>query len=296
MKIPKIIKSPKRLFRIAIILLLIVIFVFMFVCIYDYILINSGVAKRLHLDLWDWFALLVAAFSLCFTVLTWWSQDQTRENTTRLSSKDYRDMLVSSYYNIVRNTINLYSLSECLKDKYSCCYPSEEYLQKLKLYLFDANQISSQNIPKHYYGKFQRIAEICHYFNLHIDATQKHLSSGVIGIDIKKRDMESLKSMHWLVASEIMKTINYICPNEEESNRDLVCGQFIEIARNFSLPAENSDNNSDDRFYISNDLGFLTSLFGQNHDAILKMLNSAIKSHLGKRPDGYSRIPLIPIR
>lgn len=202
----------------------------MFVCIYDAVLVNNGVARKLHLDMWDWFALLVATFTLCITIMTWWSQDQTRENTTRLSTKDYRTILVSSYYNIVRNTINLYSLSECLKNKYSNYYPSEEYLQKLKLHMFDVGQVYTQNIPQEYYGKFMRITEICHYFNIHIDSTQKHLSSKSIGIDIKERDMETLKAMHWLVATEILKLIDYICPNDKgHINHNIVCNKLVEV-------------------------------------------------------------------
>lgn len=299
MKIPRIVKSPKRLFRIFVILFLLVILSLLSICIYDCILDDSGVARKLHLDMWDWFALLVAAILLLFTVLTWWSQDQTRENTTRLSTVDYRDMLVSCYYNIVRNTINLYSLSECLKDRYTGYYPSEEYLQKLKLYLFDANQISSQDIPKYYYGHFQRIAELCRYFNFHIDATQKHLSSRVIGGDIKKRDMDALVSMNWLVASEIMKTINFICPNEEYGNRDLVREQFIKVTGHF-CPDIASFQDIDHLPYINkHNVKFLTILFEdrqEDYDATLKALNAAIKWHLGNRPDGYPRIGLIPIR
>lgn len=298
MRISKIIKQPKHIFQIITFILLLLILLFMIVCIYDYTIGNGSVAKKLHLNIWDWFTLLVAAFSLCFTILTWWSQDQTRENTTKLSPKDYRNMLISCYYNIVRNTINLYSLAECLKDKYSYYYPSEEYLQKLKLYLFDASQTSSQNIPLYYYGNFQRISELCRYFNIHIDVTQKHLSSREITINIKKRDMEYLKSMHWLIASEIMKTINYICPDDKESNFNLVCREFINVVENFN-PHTVLPKNSDHTLYIQKDsVEFLMDLFKPNqndYDQIIKALNSTIEWHLGQRPDGYSRIPLIPI-
>ena len=158
---------------------------------------------------------------------------------------------------------------------------------------------SAENIPKYYYGHFQRIAELCRYFNFHIDATQKHLSSRVIGGDIKKRDMDALVSMNWLVASEIMKTINFICPNEEYGNRDLVREQFIKVTGHF-CPDIASFQDIDHLPYINkHNVKFLTILFEdrqEDYDATLKALNAAIKWHLGNRPDGYPRIGLIPIR
>ncbi len=300
MKKPRISKSPKHLFRISIILSLIVLFVVMVVCIYDHVVTNSNVAKKLHLDIWDWFALLVAAFSLLLTTMTWWSQDQTRENTTRLNTEDYRRILVSCYYNIVRNTINLYSLSKCLEGKYSRYYPSEEYLQKMKLYLFDASLIPSQNTPKDYYGNFQRIEELCRYFNYHIDATQKHLSSGFIDIDIKKRDMETLKKMHWLIASEILKTIDFICPNDMDKNIKMVRNKFIDNTKRFcSESDQQQETDKTSSFFNERGIIFLTKLFNtqQDYDTIINMLISAIESRLREFHDGdNSKIPLIPIR
>lgn len=233
MKISKIIKYPKYLFRIIVVLLLILLIVLLVVFILDYTIIRHGLTSGLNLDRWDWLALIVAAFSLCITVLTWWSQDQTRENTTRLDTKEYRDILIGSYYNIVRNTISIYSLSAIMEDKYSGFYPSEEYLQKLKLSLFDVDQIPSQNIPKYYRSQFQRIAELCRYFNLHIDSTQKHLSSKAMLLEIKMRDMETLKAMHWLLAFEILKVLDFICPDDGDINRDLVRGKISKVVNYF---------------------------------------------------------------
>ncbi len=298
MIIRRLLKSPKRLFRYFVMLLLAMLLIFMFICIYDAILVNSGVARKLHLDMWDWFALLVAAFSLCFTIMTWWSQDQTRENTAKLSTEDYRQVLADSYYNIVRNTINLYSLAVCLKNKYSEYYPSEEYLQKLKLHMFDAGQVYSQNIPQMYYGKFQCIAELCHYFNLHIDATQKHLSSKSIDTEIKMRDMETLKAMHWLVSAEMMKIIDYICPEDAGStNRNIVSAKFKEIASHFAANDFSSRKNEYPSYIGTDNISFLKVLFEsqQELETVINMLDSAIHSHLGNRADGYKKIPLIPI-
>lgn len=296
MKMAKIIKYPKHPFRVIVVLLLILLIVLLVVFILDYTITKHGLTSGLNLDRWDWLALIVAAFSLCITVLTWWSQDQTRENTTRLDTKDYRDILVGSYYNIVRNTINLYSLSAFMKDKYSAFYPSEEYLQKLKLSLFDVDQIPSQNIHKCYRSQFQRIAELCHYFNLHIDSTQKHLSTDSMPLDIKIRDMKTLKAMHWLLASEIMKVLDFICPNDMDINKDLVRCKISKVVNHFH-PKDNSSVTLKTYNHIGIDKEkFLDGLYEgvDGYDEILKNLNDTIHYHLVADSNGNNKIPLIP--
>lgn len=296
MKIAKLIKYPKYLFRVIVVLLLILLIALLVIFILDYTITKHGLTSGLNLDRWDWLALIVAAFSLCITVLTWWSQDQTRENTTRLDTKDYRDILVSSYYNIVRNTINLYSLSAFMEDKYAAFYPSEEYLQKLKLYLFDVDQIPTQNIPKYYRSQFQRVAELCHYFNLHIDSAQKHLSSKPMSLDIKKRDIESLKAMHWLLAFEILKVLDFICPKDVEINRDLVRCKISKVVDHFR-PKYNSSTSLKTYDHIGIDnVKFLYGLYEgvEGYDEILKNLNDTIHYHLVPDSNGKNKIPLIP--
>lgn len=290
----KIFKHTKYLFRVIIVLLLALLITLLAVFIFDFTITKHGLASGLNLDRWDWLALIVAAFSLFITVLTWWSQDQTRENTMRLDTKDYRDILVGSYYNIVRNTINLYSLSAFMVDKYSRFYPSEEYLQKLKLYLFDVDQIPSQNIPKHYRSQFQRIAELCRYFNLHIDSAQKHLSSQKMPTDIKTRDMETLKAMHWLLASEILKVLDFICPSEIDINKDLIRIKISKVVNNFLPKADFSEILKN---YIRRDeVKFLVTLYDgtDNYDEVLMHINEAINFHLLPNSMGNYKIPLIP--
>lgn len=296
MKIVKTIRYPKYLFRVIVVLLLILLIALLVVFILDYTITKHGLTSGLNLDRWDWLALIVAAFSLCITVLTWWSQDQTRENTTRLDTKDYRDILVGSYYNIVRNTINLYSLSAFMEDKYSAFYPSEEYLQKLKLYLFDVDQIPSQNIPKCYRSQFQRIAELCHYFNLHIDSAQKHLSTASMPLDVKRRDMETLQAMHWLLASEIMKVLDFVCPDDGDINRDLVRSKISKVVINF-CPMDNSSVTLKTYNHIGIDnVKFLYRLYEgvDGYEEILKNLNVTIHYHLVPDSNGNNKIPLIP--
>lgn len=285
MKIPKFIKYPKD--RLIVVLTLIILILVLFVFVWDYTVAKHGLTSGLNLDKWDWFALIVATFTLAITILTWLAQDQTRENTTRLDTNDYRDILVSSYYNIVRNTINLYSLSAYMADKFPKYYPSEEYLQKLKIYLFDADQIPSQNVPKKYRGQFQRIAELSRYFNLHIDSAQKHLMAAALPSDIKTRDLETLKAMHWLLAKEIMKVINYICPDNDDENRKLVRDKIAEVVKNFRpetvIPASPHGHVTD--------VKFLTRLYaGSNaYSKITDSLNISIDNKLHN-----DSIPLVP--
>ena len=262
-------------------------------CIYN----NRSMARFLHMDIWDWFAILISATSLLFAMLTWRSQDKTMKNTTKLDASDYRTMLVSYYYNIVRSTVYLYSLSECLKSRHFTYYPSEEYLQKLKFKPFEASLSKSQNIIEDDYGKYQRTAEIFHYFNLHIDSAQKHLSSAAIGVDVKKRDMETVIDMIWVVAEEILGLINLICKKNEEENKKLVCKKMIEVS--YNLCQNHSVSSNKQLVYIGKgNIVFLEELFRtrQNeYDKFLNNINSTIENQLKKVDAGGRNIPLIPI-
>lgn len=270
---------------------LIVLAVIVFVL--DLVFFNGTFAKKSRLDLWDWFAIIVASASLYYTVLTWQSQNQTMKNTTRLNTNDFKDMLIDSFYNIIRNTIRLYSLSETLKNKYSLAYPSEEYLLKTKIHIFDTKRISQQNIPKHYYGLFRRLSELCEYFNIHLDAAQKHLASAAIGQDIKERDIKTLIKLHWLLAEEIFKTINFICPNEKNKNKELILREFIERAEHLYLNLRTETTETGADFIDDEGIRVLNILLGESDcERIIATLNKTIKSHLSKR----NSVPLIPLR
>lgn len=290
--------SPKYLFKFSIIIILVSLTIFVFICICDYILYNRGIASKLHLDMWDWFAIVIATISLFFNVLTWWSQDQTKENTTRLDTKDYREMLISSYYNIVRNIINIYSLEEYLKDKYSDYYPSEVCLLKLKLYLFDTSQISLQNISNSYYGIFQRVAEICNYFNIHIDTTVKHFSSGLISVDVKMHDLEMIKRMNWRVAWELMKAIDFICPEDEKINKEMIFAKISTAVNNFFSFTDYINGVNVPQYIKENDVKFIKIVFSSNQDYedVLTKINYIIKYRIEEKTGISYRIPLIPLR
>ncbi len=282
--------------------------------IYDSARIGSGdivsnAVSRLHLDLWDWMALIVALASLFYTIRNWMAQEQTKENTTRLNAEDFRYMLLNCYYNIIRNTINLYSLSVKLQDRYSIEYPSEEYLLKLKLYLLDEQVITFHNISKVYYYRLQRLSELCRFFNLHIDITQRHLSSDSIPEEIKIRDIENLKSMHWLIASQIMSTMDFIFPagaNNAE-NRSMIRKYITKVTADFdgkisddvTDPTASSGSRHNDQMSCidKNNIEFLKTLFPENdneYHQLVDRLHYLIKLHCGNKKDGYSRIPLIP--
>lgn len=278
----------------ALIVLLGLVFLFIIICIYDYL---PNKQSSLLLDRWDWFALIVASFSLFFTALTWRSQEQTRENTKRLTPERYRKLLTDNYYSIVRNTIYIYSLAETLEEKYADFYPSEEYLQKLKLYLFDESEVSSQDLDGIAPGRIQRTQELCHFFNLQIDSSQRHLSSPNIGEDIKKRDMASLKNLHWLVASEIMATIDEICPDTKEANHQGVFKELRSEADRQCKVLGSSDSLKDIQYIRKDNIKFLGNTCSEaEYQEILKNLNTAIQLHQGNRMDGYPRVPLIPLR
>ena len=275
------------------------------------LIITSGdritvLVNKLHLNLWDWVAISLSVISLLFTALNWWAQRKTMQNTSRMDTDSFCDMLKSSYYNIIKNTVNLYSLDFTLQSKFTKEYPSEEYLQKMKLYLFEMQYSTIQNIPESYYYRLQRIGELCRFFNIHIDVTQSHLSSISISEDVKKRDMANLKAMHWLIAMQILSTMDFINPKgAKEPNRQLIKNYISNIVRELSGTQSSfldsvikyAETHNGQMPYIGRyDTHFLCSIFPDNdieyHQFITK-LNSLIELHCGNLKNGYGRIPMI---
>lgn len=279
------------------------------VIIVAYVLLNSkntDIVERLHLNVWDWIAIILSVFSVVLTIMNWWAQDQTRENTARLKSEDFRNILNGGYYAIVRNMINLYSLEVVLQQRNYSVYPSEEYLQKLKLMFLNPYQSMTRNLSHEYAERLSRLYELCLFFNLHIDSTQKHLGTLKIEPDIKNRDMQNLKSMLWFVASELESTIDFIFPAGESNDnvvmvRDYLCEIIDEISgdptKRITPIIENYDNIRRMPYIDKDNDFFFRKIFEseKKYYSFMSKLNGLIHFHLGKKKDGYERIPLIPL-
>lgn len=159
----------------------------------------SNIADNLHLNVWDWLALIVAFLSLVVSVMTWHSQNETRKNTAIVSSAELQDKLSGYYHSIIRNVINLYSLNI----KMDLCdwesYPSEDYMWKMELNEIDENSISIRLVYGDRFHKLQNLNELIRFFNFSIDATVAHLKQNNLNKDTRKRDICNLKSMIWLI-------------------------------------------------------------------------------------------------
>ncbi len=305
--------SSNTILRYSILVLLVMLGSLIIIALYDVLRHDSNdvigkMAEKLHLNVWDWMALIVALISLFLTFLNWWAQDRTRKNTSRLEAADFRDILKNLYNNIIRNTIYIYSLSEKLQGCLSEVYPSEEYLLKLKLNLPDLQLLTIQDMEKNNYYRLHCLEELCTNFNIHLDVTQKHLSTAKISEEIKTADMASLKSMHWFLAAEILSTIEIICPDaNRHDNREIIRRYLIEII-SFFTSGKNEDaewvtayaSEHDGRMpYIDRqNVSFFNQIFtpeDTGYQPFIISLNSLIKRHCTDRKDGRSRISLIPL-
>lgn len=264
----------------------------------------SNIAANLHLNIWDWLALIVAFMSFVVSFMTWHSQNETMKNTAIIGKEELQDKLAGSYHSLIRNVVNLYSLYIKLDQNEWKSYPSEEYMWKMKLTEFDENSISVRLVYGDRFHKIQNLNELIRFFNMHVDAAVLHLKNGTMGLDVKKRDLIGLNAMIWLIASHLSLTMANLFPrNGSRENYTKIRTNIKECLNQWydgiekattSIPIDNYKS-------LFGDIGnqpFVKNLFNDRSDEkadFIKKISSVIVFHLSKRPDGYDRIPLIEL-
>lgn len=262
----------------------------------------SNIATNLHLNIWDWLALIVAFMSFIVSSMTWYSQNETMKNTAIIGKEELQDKLAGSYHSLIRNVVNLYSLYIKLDQDEWKSYPSEEYMWKIKLTEFDENSISVRLVYGDRFYKIQNLNELIRFFNMHVDAAILHLKNGAIELDVKKRDLTGLNAMIWLIANHLSLTMVNLFPSDNGSENYAKIRTNIKECINqwyngidkatASIPLDNYKSMFSD---IENH-PFVKSLYKDRSDDkadFIMKISSVIAFHLSKRPDGYDRIPLI---
>lgn len=260
----------------------------------------KNIADNLHINGWDWIALIVALFSLVVSVMAWRSQDETRKNTAIVSKKELRDKLAGYYHSVIRNVVNLYSLYIAMELNDWDSYPSEEYMWKMKLTEFDEDKISVRLVYGDRFHKIQNLNELIRFFNLHVDASIVHLKNGNLDMDIRIRDVNNLKSMIWLIAKHLSDTMDQLFPYGKDGKnkikiKDNLIGSVdlwyggIDQSHLPSMKYESFLRDIESKQFI--DYIFKSD---EKHDFLHK-LKSVIIYHLSKTKDGYDRIPLIKL-
>lgn len=259
----------------------------------------SNIADNLHLNVWDWLALIVAFLSLVVSVMTWHSQNETRKNTAIVSSEELQDKLSGYYHSLIRNVINLYSLHIKMDLNNWESYPSEDYMWKMKLTEIDENNISIRLVYGDRFHKIQNFNELIRFFNYSIDATIAHLKQDTLNKGVRKRDIYNLKSMVWLISEHLSNTMNSLFPEDKSHNQNKIRNILTESIGRWYTGIASNQNKLDDNGSYFQDIDsqrFLNDIFNENIDLknkFLANLKSVIHHHLSKRSDGYDRIPLI---
>lgn len=259
----------------------------------------SNIADNLHLNVWDWLALIVAFLSLVVSVMTWHSQNETRKNTAIVSNEELQDKLSGYYHSLIRNVINLYSLHIKMDLNNWESYPSEDYMWKMKLTEIEENNISIRLVYGDRFHKIQNFNELIRFFNYSIDATIAHLKQDTMNKGVRKRDIYNLKSMIWLISEHLSNTMNSLFPEDKSHNQNKIRNILTEsIGRWYAGVASNKNKLDDNGSYFQDidSQKFINDIFNENADLrnrFLANLKSVILHHLSIRSDGYDRIPLI---
>lgn len=259
----------------------------------------SNIADNLHLNIWDWLALVVSFLSFVFSVFTWHSQNETRKNTASMTREELRDMLVGYYHPFMRNVVNLYSLRIKLDETDWTYYPSEDYMWKMKLTEIDEKNISLKLVYGNRFYTLQSLNELIRFFNLNIDATVTHLKDSQISHHDKLRDIVNLTSMIWLIAQNFSVSIEKIFTEEPTGFINSKIRRFV-VDSVTRWRVYNDVDDSIDYTVINeiDDCSFIERIFENNNDEkvnFLDKLKIAIIGHLSKSKNGFDRIPLIRI-
>lgn len=263
-----------------------------------YLELIRSIAEDLYLSKWDWIALIVAVISLVVALMTWYSQNETRKNTAIVSGELLQNKLTAYYHYVIRNVVNLYSLHMKLElDKWES-YPSEDYMWKMKLTEFDEDKISTEVVYKDEFHKIQNLNELIRFFNISVDAVVIHLKNNTLDKDTRVRDIINLKSMTWLIATFLEGTMDSLFPKDnhgrnKEKIREILTQSVHKWNRN--VPSDFVSVNSG-LFLPDVENKFINDVFighDESKKTFLKELNTLVRFHLGKRGDGYDRIPLI---
>lgn len=267
----------------------------------------TNVIDRLHLNMWDWAAILIALISLSVSVYNTYAQYQTMRNTSTLTPKMIWTVMLSLYNNIVRNTIMLYALRTRLEDEDYRGYPSEDILEKMTLHFLRLEQIPVKCMEGKSYYHIKGMIELTDFFNIHLAVTQKHLMSSSIPREIKSHDVGNLISLHWMYACNLYRTMLNIYPIYADSKKlsdDMCSSRTADRIRTYLLSltkdyseALDVDNELVNSGLESDSKRFVNSVFGKDtEDAnkFLERLGITISSRLGVRPDGLPFIIIIP--
>lgn len=207
--------------------LLIAIAVFVVYSIYSIRIPDDEFTEKVtqyHLKEWDWLAIIIASLSLVIALMTFHSQKNTENNTTKLSDEGQRLLLIDYLRHFYCNHVILLTLENLFENKYDTHYPSEEHLLKLKVDQ-DAIHLESFNRDASRYGQMHKLLLMLRNYNIDIDVAVRHLTDPKLNKDFKVRDFNALITKTKTLSQNIYDKIEHYwpgSPNRRDIRRAIV--------------------------------------------------------------------------
>lgn len=107
-----------------------------------------------------------------------------------------------------------------------------------------------------------------------------------------------IKRMNWRVAWELMKAIDFICPEDEKINKEMIFAKISTAVNNFFSFTDYINGVNVPQYIKENDVKFIKIVFSSNQDYedVLTKINYIIKYRIEEKTGISYRIPLIPLR
>lgn len=167
----------------------------------------------LHIESWDWVAVLVAVMSLFFAGITFASQHETEKNTMKITPESQRQILKDLIRHYYRNYIIILALERKISGRLRDYYPSEEHLLKLAVNLDDLHPAAFYNQVENY-QRIHNLMMMMRNFNTELGTVTKHLCSPDVPEEAKLRDFATLKFKMGMLAQRTYEAILTMWPDK----------------------------------------------------------------------------------
>lgn len=166
-------------------------------------------------------ALIVAAISMYYAIMTYNAQKKTEDNTKRVSLDAQRGLLNELLRHLYRNYVITYTMRTKVKEASFTCYPSEEHFEKLK--------IPMENIHLDvFYGEDKAHLQLMHVlylnlrnYNTEVDVALKHIANPSISNETKEEDFDTLEFKVSYLTGKIYDTIMDIWGTKDEYREEM---------------------------------------------------------------------------
>jgi hypothetical protein len=195
-------------------------------------------------------------------------QEQTRQQEINRPAQDaiLRDLIHHLYNNKVTACAIRWKLTDLGFDK---CYPSEEYLLKMKVLPEDLSLDRFDSSPDHY-GKLHKMRLLFRHYTIEIDVALGHIKTRTLPQSVKIEDLLALEYKSQLLTEKIRNLMDCTGLTLTDDNiRDMLLEKHDEhdIGDNTAYDPKNIFERSDDKYQYYDKIGLTAQL---NKDIYIK--------------------------